>query len=145
MKKLVFILAVAIVAVGFLALNCEPEEEPVIDNISIEISGDTLKQDTLGASVNFYFNLRNSSEDDLSVTVDTALTDFPDTVWKVLMCDTFLCYPLPTDTIIAGNGSWDSLHLTFTTGLSGTEGKAMLTVTSGEEVDTQNFILKISP
>lgn len=111
-------------------------------DFSIELLGDTIKTDTAGAAVNFYFNLHNLTDSDLQLTVDTAEVQLP-TGWWIMMCDEFLCYPIPVDTLLPPWGSWKNLHMTIASSQEGAEGKVVMEVSSPDEVEQQTFILQI--
>jgi len=146
MKRTVFLSAVAIlVLAGGLAFNCDNGNgEPDPGNFSIEVAGDSVKQDTAMSQVNFYFNLRNHTTGGLTLTVDVPeeLLDYPEGWWHSL-CDEEACYPTPHDFEVAASGLLEDLHVTIGTSDSGTEGRIYVTVSADSEVDSQTFILNI--
>lgn len=145
MKRFLAILAVtALVAVSGLGFECNGDNgEPDLGNFSIEVLGDSIKTDTLGASVNFNFTLRNHTGNTLTLTVDVPedLLDYPEGWWHSL-CDEGACYPTSHDFDVAANGSLEGLHVTVTSATDGTEGSIVVEVSAGEEVDRQTFILQ---
>lgn len=131
-----------------LSLGCEKEgadddnDTLKVGDFSIERATDSVKTDTLGASFNFVFDLKNHTDEDLSITVDTLMTELP-AGWWILFCDENFCYELPKDTIIPANGAWEKAHMSIFSSTGGTTGKVVMTVSGGAEVDTQTFILNI--
>ncbi|MBN2380026.1 hypothetical protein JXM67_09525 [candidate division WOR-3 bacterium] len=115
-------------------------------DFSIELVSDSIQTDTLGAILNFYFDLKNHTGNILTLTVDVpeASQYLPENWWFSL-CDEQNCYPVPTDFEVPANGTLEGLHVTIGSSIldQETEGKVIMTVTSGEEVDSQTFILEI--
>ncbi len=121
-------------------------EEPDLGDFSIEVVGDSIKTDTLGAMVNFYFTLKNHTGNDLTLTVDVpeATQELP-TGWWFSLCDESNCYPVPHDFEVPASDKLEGVHVTIGSYGEGTEGRLVLTVTDGgEEVDKQSFTLKIA-
>jgi thiol-disulfide isomerase/thioredoxin len=115
-------------------------------DFSIEVVGDSIKTDTLGAMVNFNFTLRNHTTTDLTLTADVpeATQELP-TGWWFSLCDESNCYPVPHDFEVPASDKLEGIHVTVGSYTEGTEGKLVLTVTDGgEEVDKQSFTLKIA-
>jgi len=114
-------------------------------DFSIELTSDTvLTIAQPGDDAFFYFNLKNHTGNDITLTVDLPqdLQGLP-SGWFANICDTLSCYPMPSDFEIPANGSWDEMHLQIVSSGADTEGKAVMTVSAGTEVDTQAFILHI--
>ncbi|NLI97297.1 hypothetical protein GX441_01410 [bacterium] len=141
MKKILAITALSLI---FLGLECKPPDE---GNFSVVPVGDTVYTvDSIGMSHNFEFTLKNNTAADLPLIVDcpTSMQTLPEG-WYISYCDTLNCYPLPCSTmVLKASDSILGSHLTVGTMTAGTEGKIVLTVASGEEVDSQAFILKIA-
>jgi len=142
MKK-VFILLASAAVVLTLALSVGCEKPDTEGDFSVELVGDTIKQDTAGASVNFEFVLKNNTDDNLTLSLDLPqdLQELP-TNWWGSICDT-LCYLLPHEVDVPAKGSHEGLHVAIQSDTLSTEGKVVMTVTDGEEVDSQTFILRI--
>jgi len=142
MKKM---LAVAAFSLIFLGLECtKPPDE---GNFSLVPVGDTIYTvDSLGISYNFEFTLKNNTATEVPLVIDcpASMQTLPQG-WYISFCDTLNCYPLPCSTnVLKANDSLLGLHITIGSSAGGSEGKTVLTVTSGEEVDSQTFILKIA-
>jgi len=120
-----------------------------LGDFSIGLESDsvqTLPVSQLGQSVNFDFALDNHTGNPLTVTLDVpeATQVLPDGWWFSL-CDTMNCYPTPSDFEVPADGSLGGFHITLGTSIEegDTEGSVTMTVTSGQEVDSQTFILRI--
>lgn len=118
---------------------------PSQGEFSIEVASDTIQtKPELGDSANYYFNLKNHTGNALTLTVDLP----PDSLalppgWGTLICDEGNCYPTPFDVQVPANAASQEFHLTITSATEGTQGKVVMSVTGGEEVDTQTFVLQI--
>jgi hypothetical protein len=105
MKKLFILLASAAVVLT-LALSVGCEKPDTEGDFSVEPVGDTIKQDTAGASVNFEFVLKNNTDDNLTLSLDLPkdLQELPTNRWWGSICDT-LCYLLPHEVDVPAKGS----------------------------------------
>lgn len=112
---------------------------------SIEVVSDTIQtKPELGDTGYYYFNLKNHTNNTLTLTVDLP----PDSLelpagWGTLICDEGNCYPTPFDVQVPANAASQGFHLTISSGTEGTEGRVVMSVTGGEEVDKQTFVLQI--
>jgi len=112
---------------------------------SIELESDTIQiKPDPGDDAFYYFTLKNHTGNALTLTVDLP----PDSLalpagWGALICDEGNCYPTPFDVQVPAKGTSQGFHLTITSGTEGTEGRVVMSVTGGEEVDTQTFVLQI--
>lgn len=144
MKKML-VLTAAFAVIFAMGLSCE--KPPDEGNFSLVAVGDTVfTVDNVGLDHNFGFTLKNNTTTDLPLVIDcpASLQALPQD-WYTLMCDTGQCYPLPCTTqTLKANDSILGFHVTIGSLTGGTEGKVVLTVASGEEVDSQAFILKIA-
>jgi thiol-disulfide isomerase/thioredoxin len=115
---------------------------------SIEVASDTIQtKPGLGDSANYYFNLKNHTNNTLTLTVDLPADSLElPPGWGASICHEGSCYPIPFDVQVTANGASQEFHLTITSGTEGTEGKVVMEVTAGgAEVDRQTFILRIAP
>lgn len=112
---------------------------------SIEVASDTIQtKPNLGDSAYYYFNLKNHTSNTLTLTVDLPADSLElPTGWGASICEEGSCYPIPFDVEVPAKGTSQEFHLVITSGTEGTEGKVVMTVTGGEEVDRQTFILQI--
>ena len=112
---------------------------------SIEPVSDTIQtKPELGDTGYYYFNLKNHTGNTLTLTVDLP----PDSLelpagWGTLICDEGNCYPTPFDVQVPAKEASQGFHLTIASGTEGTEGRVVMSVTGGEEVDKQTFVLQI--
>lgn len=112
---------------------------------SIEVASDTIQtKPELGDTGYYYFNLKNHTGNALTLALDLP----PDSLelpagWGVLICDEGNCYPTPFDVQVPANAASQEFHLTIASGTEGTEGRVVMSVTGGEEVDKQTFVLQI--
>jgi len=118
---------------------------PSEGEFSIEVASDTIQtKPELGDTGYYYFDLKNHTGNALTLTVDLP----PDSLelptgWGTLICDEGRCYPTPFDVQVPANAASQEFHLTIASGTEGTEGKVVMSVTGGEEVDKQTFVLQI--
>lgn len=144
MRKIVIILtSAAVVFTLALSVGCEKPEAQ--NDFNITLSSDSVQtMPNQGDDAYFYFTLKNNTASELSVKVNTPLDlrEMPEG-WFMLICDDSQCYGDSVDVTIPASDTSQRLHLQMISGTSGTEGKAVMTVTGGAEVDTQTFVLRI--
>ncbi|MBD3286887.1 hypothetical protein GF359_09635 [candidate division WOR-3 bacterium] len=122
---------------------------PDMGDFSIDLDGDSIQilpVSQIGQSVNFNFTLQNHTQNPLTLTLDLPeiLRELPEH-WSFSLCDETICYSVPSDFDLPASGLLEGLHLAIGTSAEDeeTEGTMVLTAASGEEIDTQVFILRI--
>ncbi|TKJ42966.1 hypothetical protein CEE36_05635 [candidate division TA06 bacterium B3_TA06] len=114
-------------------------------DFSIELESDTIQtKPNPGDTAFYYFTLKNHTGNELALHVETpgSLKELPEG-WSSLICDDEVCYGDSLNLTLPANESSQRFHVQLTSSTSGSEGKIVLEVTGGEEVDSQTFILRI--
>jgi|GEM_PF-1410784 len=114
-------------------------------DFSIELESDTIQtKSNPGDTAFYYFTLKNHTGNELALHVETpgSLKNLP-ADWSSLICDDEVCYGDSLNLTLPANESSQRFHVQLTSSTSGSEGKIVLEVTGGEEVDSQTFILRI--
>lgn len=118
---------------------------PAEGEFSIEVASDTIQtKPDPGDDAFYYFTLKNHTGNELTLHVETpdSLKNLP-ADWSSLICDDDVCHGDSVNLTLPANQSSQRFHVQLTSSTSGSEGKIVLEVTGGEEVDSQTFILRI--
>ncbi|GEM_PF-2653055 len=150
MKKTILLIAAGILAaIGGLGLNCYNVTPDPENDFEIKMLDDTLITATAEKGTDFHMDIKNLTNVDLPIKVDTLKTELPEK-WYITTCDESKCYPLPIDTTLKAGESWQKLHFSINPdkdAAKGAEGKIVVTVAATAkgktEVDTVNLKLQI--